>query len=667
MLRLAVEASLRQGLANCRAYFRNGFGPNALTLRERLERWDDLQNFNERIDDELTTFKARREEYEGEAKDEAFKRCTANLKVTEYTRYTLKKSEDLPDDADKHTLQVRFGLNIAEEPNGQYLIFPGELIAEMANRMKHRLEGAWKTLADAPVVEVGITPFPHRNGKAILRIKLRVTNDPKGKDEPWISLTEFLKAQLRPKFQGEAEKNSQESHAGDGARQTAWEHARAWVDQECADLSDRIHWDFGWPFCITALTDDVDEFAKVRVENDPEWSILNPKLHDSQALALDVVRKGFKKALRAQYEKRQEELRYQHKRPQTADGTALSREPDGRFPCARFGDLTTVDRKEIESYRSIRNLIREYLDRTGDRDPKPLSIAVFGPPGSGKSFGVKQIAKSVPGGPGRTHDYEFNLSQFTSPRELANSLIQARDKALEGRVPIIFFDEFDATLEGQQRLGWLKYFLSAMQDGKFKAEAGELSIGRAIFVFAGGTSTSYLEFTRRNASQDQKDQFSLAKGPDFVSRLRGYVDIIGPDPRPGTNDDVYVIRRAIILRGILERKYPRLVQNDDPIDPHLAQALLKVSGYEHGTRSLEAILEMSALLTARRYEKSDLPPKEQLYMHLKTNTLRPNEFFDLLDGHNQLAGSEDRDRGSWREQRTRSSPAGGVAGHGTPS
>ncbi len=48
-------------------------------------------------------------------------------------------------------------------------------------------------------------------------------------------------------------------------------------------------------------------------------------------------------------------------------------------PSARFGGLFTLDRNEIESYQSIRNLLAEYL---GKKDSKvPLSIAVFGPPG----------------------------------------------------------------------------------------------------------------------------------------------------------------------------------------------------------------------------------------------------------------------------------------------
>jgi hypothetical protein len=58
-------------------------------------------------------------------------------------------------------------------------------------------------------------------------------------------------------------------------------------------------------------------------------------------------------------------------------------------PVGEFGKLRTADRAEIEGLRSLRNLMDEYLNGTPAR---PLSVAVFGAPGSGKSFAVTQVA-----------------------------------------------------------------------------------------------------------------------------------------------------------------------------------------------------------------------------------------------------------------------------------
>ena len=80
------------------------------------------------------------------------------------------------------------------------------------------------------------------------------------------------------------------------------------------------------------------------------------------------------------------------------------------IPIAQFGQLKTVDRAEIEAYRSIKNLITEYVSTKSA--VRPLSIAVFGTPGSGKSFGVTEVASSI--APKLIEKLDFNLSQFQS-------------------------------------------------------------------------------------------------------------------------------------------------------------------------------------------------------------------------------------------------------------
>lgn len=67
-------------------------------------------------------------------------------------------------------------------------------------------------------------------------------------------------------------------------------------------------------------------------------------------------------------------------------------------PLGIFGKLRTHDRREMEHYRSLHALLRDYL--CNPAPPRPLSFAVFGPPGAGKSFGVKEVAASLKGEPG---------------------------------------------------------------------------------------------------------------------------------------------------------------------------------------------------------------------------------------------------------------------------
>ena len=281
-------------------------------------------------------------------------------------------------------------------------------------------------------------------------------------------------------------------------------------------------------------------------------------------------------------------------------------------PWGQFGNLLTVDRQEIEAYRSIRNLVAEYSVQI--QPTRPLSIAVFGTPGSGKSFGVTEMAKSLL--PGQIEPITFNLSQFDSVDDLLSAFHQVRDIGLSGKIPLVFWDEFDTSL-GVTLLGWLRYFLAPMQDGKF--QEGQIShpIGRAIFVFAGGTSSSMAEFDK-----GMEKDFASAKGPDFVSRLKGYINILGPNPVKGNGGDPYfIIRRAILLRSSLKRSVPQLFEKRGGkellnIDRGVLRALLKIGKYKHGARSIEAIIAMSQLTGKTVFERSCLPSESQLNLHV---------------------------------------------------
>ena len=281
-------------------------------------------------------------------------------------------------------------------------------------------------------------------------------------------------------------------------------------------------------------------------------------------------------------------------------------------PVAEFGNLKTLDRREMESLRSIQNLLREYLKPAHQK--RPLSLAVFGAPGAGKSFTVTQVAKSL--APGLIERLEFNLSQWTSPEDLIKALHQVRDVVLTGKVPLVFFDEFDAKYQTEE-LGWLKYFLEPMQDGRFKEGESMHPIGRAIFVFAGGTSTGLKEFTREGRPEE-KLKFQKVKGPDFVSRLRGYVDVMGVN-LADKDDRLYIIRRAIILRNMLKEKAPHLFDRNGQLQIQwgVLYALLSISRYEHGVRSMEAVLDMSMLAGRPSFEQAALPPREQLGLHVE--------------------------------------------------
>jgi hypothetical protein len=347
---------------------------------------------------------------------------------------------------------------------------------------------------------------------------------------------------------------------------------------------------------------DVSVPRTTDVNSQNQWYILKEKNTASIAdIAFDVVKNGEEKALKF-------------------------------IPTARFGNLKVVDRAEIESYRSIKNLISEYIDSPSV--PRPLSIAVFGTPGSGKSFGVTEIASSI--APDKIRKLVFNLSQFRSPAELIRAFHKISDYSLLGKIPFIIFDEFDSYFEGS--LGWLKYFLAPMQDGVYREEETIHPIGKAIFIFAGGTSSSFGEFCGENLKDEGEikqftKNFKSAKGPDFISRLRGYVNILGPN-QTSEHDQLYIIRRAMLLHSLISMKHPQLIDDkgEVQIDNGVIRALLKIPRFKHETRSMEAIMEMSMLNNAKKWEQSLLPPKEQLRLHVDEDQFLRYMMHDAIFG-----------------------------------
>lgn len=297
----------------------------------------------------------------------------------------------------------------------------------------------------------------------------------------------------------------------------------------------------------------------------------------------------------------------------------------GNIPFARFNKLFTVDRDEIESLRGIQRLIKDYDEKK--KFSRPLSIAVFGPPGSGKSFGIKQIAKSVLGDHVRI--LEFNLSQFAGPNDLIGAFHQVRDEALRGKTPFVFWDEFDS-----KEYVWLQYLLAPMQDGEFREGQISHPIGKCVFVFAGGTSFTMENFGPTDNDSEKYQNFKMLKGPDFVSRLSGYLNVLGPnkrqkfdkDKREWVNDDnpediCFPVRRALLLRAVLE-----LGKDEElDIDKGLLNAFLEINQYKHGARSLETLLLLSKGVKKSGLRRSDIPTAEQMSIHVDYE-----KFMDLV-------------------------------------
>ncbi|NDW46355.1 AAA family ATPase [Ruegeria sp. PrR005] len=234
----------------------------------------------------------------------------------------------------------------------------------------------------------------------------------------------------------------------------------------------------------------------------------------------------------------------------------------------------------VAQTRHIVELIEGY--HADSKAERPLSIVVFGPPGSGKSTFVRRISKAVTG---CKLVKTANLTQIAGTDELAKTFeaaLQPKPAAevdeKEGTItPVFFFDEFDAALDGAA-LGWLRWFLAPMQDGVVLVDGKELEVRKAVFIFAGGTAETLDEFNRR--AQFNAETYRARKVPDFISRLRGAINIGGVNGL----GDVRIVPRALVLRRILETRSVSL--NDDQLSQ-----LLSNGHFVHGVRSMMTLLD----------------------------------------------------------------------------
>jgi len=296
-------------------------------------------------------------------------------------------------------------------------------------------------------------------------------------------------------------------------------------------------------------------------------------------------------------------------------------------PRLSLGKTTIFDRNEIENLRNLRKLI-EFYDKHED-GKKPLNIAVFGPPGAGKSFIIKALAsdifKNSRSGPSFL---TFNLSQIREESELPGAFHKIRDEALKGRLPFVFWDEFDS-----DDYRWLKSFIAPMQDGTFQEGKETHPIGKSIFVFAGSMTYTMNHFSEKMTEKD----LIWKKGPDFLSRISGYLNVFGPNRKPwfdsktgqwcregDPEDNCFSIRRALFINHVL-----RPGGNIIDIDPQLLRTLVEVCSYKSGARGLDRLLTNLSVHSGRKIELSDLPSKEIIQINVDYN-----DFIKKLEDEN---------------------------------
>ncbi|MCL1913096.1 MAG: RyR domain-containing protein [Eubacteriaceae bacterium] len=292
------------------------------------------------------------------------------------------------------------------------------------------------------------------------------------------------------------------------------------------------------------------------------------------------------------------------------------------LPRFEFGKFITFDRFEIEAYQNLYRLINNYVNT---KDNKPLSIAVNGTPGTGRSFGIEQIVwNSFPSE--EIEILEFSETKLAGLSDLNAAFQNIRELNLDGKLSLVFFEGF-----GANRCEWQECFDMPVREGIFVDGSGKHKLGKCIFVFIDDTSEGSEDNakpTMPGSREEPECPFHLSR-PDFVSGLSGVVGIIDINPKvilhkehsveenenfsmsnaKTSGDRSYVLKRALILRSLCE-------EGNYTIDPSVVWTMLHTSRYKHGVRSMRSVYEMCRIEKGRN-PSVFLPSETQLSLHVE--------------------------------------------------
>jgi hypothetical protein len=147
-------------------------------------------------------------------------------------------------------------------------------------------------------------------------------------------------------------------------------------------------------------------------------------------------------------------------------------------------------------------------------------------------------------------------------------------------------------------------------------------VGRSIFLFSGGTASNFNEFQKKlSANPEQREQRAQVKLNDFLSRLRGHLDVSDIN-ETGERSTLVKVKRAMLLRSLLEIHAKPILRPGKGGEESMASVQREVIDrflhewrYEHGVRSMESIIQMSRWIDGW-FVLASLPAEAQLASHV---------------------------------------------------
>lgn len=243
-----------------------------------------------------------------------------------------------------------------------------------------------------------------------------------------------------------------------------------------------------------------------------------------------------------------------------------------------LGEYVTLSEDLLGKLKSLMEKIEEYCS---DRSLlRPLNFMLNASPGSGKSWLVKHLSKTL--------DMKLeviNMAGWSEIDDFHQPIKKLKDyiDAADDNFGILFIDEFDSNIDN------LKLLLPLMWDGEFRYAESRVNIENVIIILAG--SSPNIEKVNRLARTMDDSLFQIdgnqelygSKLIDLLSRINGGIYNI-PKFDNGKNSSVDQVCVAV---SILKRRFDDLT--------HIPWSLLKFiskTHFRYSTRSIGTLLNL---------------------------------------------------------------------------
>lgn len=258
-----------------------------------------------------------------------------------------------------------------------------------------------------------------------------------------------------------------------------------------------------------------------------------------------------------------------------------------------LGEYVTLNLRHVKEIENLKDVIVHYWQDKGLT--RPLNIIMIAKPGSGKSYFIKHLAKTITSeqkGKGSeilVISVSYNMATRQTTEDLVQPLTTVRNIKVDDCHPLLFLDEFDSEESNFPLL------LPLLWDGKIQIAHRELKLGKVVIAMAGSDprikkvmdeakSMQWESVTEETIFDRILNFFKKSdpkKLPDLLSRINTSVIEIPPlDERQ--------IDKVCLALSLLDKRFKKAIE----CVPWALLHFIAVSNFQYEARSIEHFINL---------------------------------------------------------------------------